>query len=727
MINYIFPPYEGVDLNEAELSFARSIEILQAIKAHSFCSIVSVGKFTTRETEFLVFDVDVQRPQKTPNRINYSERILIEVKLSFQVPSVYALREDFPRLPHQNIVEFEKPRCLCLYEQSPDEVLLFWTPFSFIERIREWLSLSALGKLHQNDQPLEPFILSANGTIIIPENIRNDEILSVAIRSETKYQINLEVQNGEMNSDGKFYAKLFESQPRVHGIVNRIPQTLHDLFNLFNDLELDLASSLKEFVLEERLRELFPIIILTVPTQREMGAEVESIQKFAFLCHKSTKEIGISISLLGVHENIVSPLLLAEPNLEESTKVPVWMLLPYNSYSQKFAGSLSQPNMSAGYASILQIGVGAIGSGILNTLARSGFGNSWTIVDDDILLPHNLYRHTLSNFHVGYFKSQAISFTTNLILGNPGFSVPFVEKFWGGTISSDLREKLLNADLIIDTSASLSVSRALSKVEGVQGRAISVFLNPRGNDLVIMAEDSERSTKLDELEMLYYKFLCQETRLENHFEFDSGRVRYGNSCRDISNSIPNEYFGIFSSIASGIIKQLNSEKSAFIRIWHLNEDMSISHFFTPTSPFAKIETSDWMILISNNLLERIHNQRTIKLPTETGGILIGSFDMQSKIIYIVDSIFSPNDSKEYPTAYYRGIDGLKDRLEHIEKCTDNHLFYIGEWHSHPNNCSTKQSSDDLILFKWIKDFMQPRGLPGLMVIVGDSQLGIYIG
>ncbi|MEZ4985530.1 MAG: Mov34/MPN/PAD-1 family protein [Saprospiraceae bacterium] len=582
-------------------------------------------------------------------------------------------------------------------------------------------------QLHQNDQPLEPFILSANGAIVIPENIRNGEILSVTVRSETKYQINLEVQNGEMNSGGKFYAKLFESKPRLHGIVNRIPQTLYDLINLFSGLELDLVSSFKEFVLDERFRELFPIIILSVPTQRELGTEVESIQRFAFWCHKSTKEIGILISLLGVHDNIVSPLLLAEPNLEESTKVPVWMLLPYSCYSQKLAKTLSQTNTSAGYGSILQIGVGAIGSGVFNTLARSGFGNSWSIVDDDILLPHNLYRHTLSNFHIGYFKSHAISFTANQILDNPTFSVPFVEKFGISTISNELKERLLNSDLIIDTSASLSVSRALSKIEGVHGRAISVFLNPKGNDLVIMAEDSEKSTKLGELEMLYYKFLCQETRLENHFEFDSGRVRYGNSCRDISNNIPNEYFGIFSSIASGVIKQLYSETNAFVRIWHLNEDMSISHFFIPTSPFVKTETGDWIILISSDLHEKIHKQRAIKLPSETGGILIGSFDMQSKIIYIVDSIFSPNDSKEYPTAYYRGINGLKDRLEHIEKCTDNHLLYIGEWHSHPNKCSTKQSCDDLILFKWIKDFMQPRGFPGLMVIVGDSQLEVYVG
>ena len=47
------------------------------------------------------------------------------------------------------------------------------------------------------------------------------------------------------------------------------------------------------------------------------------------------------------------------------------------------------------------MGAGALGSQVIITLARSGFGN-WTIVDEDDLLPHNLARHALNGFYVGH-------------------------------------------------------------------------------------------------------------------------------------------------------------------------------------------------------------------------------------------------------------------------------------------------------------------------------------
>ena len=43
----------------------------------------------------------------------------------------------------------------------------------------------------------------------------------------------------------------------------------------------------------------------------------------------------------------------------------------------------------------MAIGAGALGSLVLTNLARSGYGRL-TVVDDDVLHPHNLARHTLS-------------------------------------------------------------------------------------------------------------------------------------------------------------------------------------------------------------------------------------------------------------------------------------------------------------------------------------------
>ena len=93
--------------------------------------------------------------------------------------------------------------------------------------------------------------------------------------------------------------------------------------------------------------------------------------------------------------------------------------------------------------------------------------------------------------------------------------------------------------------------------------------------------------------------------------------------------------------------------------------------------------------------------------------------MARKIVYVVDCLPSPADSKEWPTFYIRGCRELKSKVKKIEKITDTQVTYIGEWHSHPPGCEVNPSQADRKLFGWLSDFMKPNGLPPLMLIVGD--------
>lgn len=72
-------------------------------------------------------------------------------------------------------------------------------------------------------------------------------------------------------------------------------------------------------------------------------------------------------------------------------------------------------------------------------------------------------------------------------------------------------------------------------------------------------------------------------------------------------------------------------------------------------------------------MDRLYCQRKEKLPNETGGVLIGSYDFAHNICYIVDAIDSPSDSKEYPDAYIRGSNGLYEKVCKIENITIGNL------------------------------------------------------
>ena len=129
--------------------------------------------------------------------------------------------------------------------------------------------------------------------------------------------------------------------------------------------------------------------------------------------------------------------------------------------------------------------------------------------------------------------------------------------------------------------------------------------------------------------------------------------------------------------------------------------------------------------VSSLLEENLHRMRTLKIPRETGGVLIGSFDYKQKICYIVDSIDSIEDSEEYPCAFVRGSKGLSKKLNDISEITFDNLTYIGEWHSHPND-NTNQSTEDKKLMDSIVDYNRTNSSPGCMIIVGETHISVYL-
>ena len=133
----------------------------------------------------------------------------------------------------------------------------------------------------------------------------------------------------------------------------------------------------------------------------------------------------------------------------------------------------------------------------------------------------------------------------------------------------------------------------------------------------------------------------------------------------------------------------------------------------------KCQKGEWTLWTDRCFLDKVYAARIKKLPNETGGVLIGAYDMQRKIIYVVDYFLAPPDSEEWPTGFIRGYQGLNSRREEVKQITEGQLEYIGEWHSHPSGCNLNPSQDDRQVFDWLSKHMKTDGLPPLMLIVGD--------
>jgi integrative and conjugative element protein (TIGR02256 family) len=148
--------------------------------------------------------------------------------------------------------------------------------------------------------------------------------------------------------------------------------------------------------------------------------------------------------------------------------------------------------------------------------------------------------------------------------------------------------------------------------------------------------------------------------------------------------------------------------------------MEVAKIELPVSGVYRASLGGWSLVIAGSLLRRLGDLRGAKLPNETGGVLIGAYDLVRRIVYAVDTIASPPDSRERPTLYIRGCEGLAARVEEIVRRTDGQLEYIGEWHSHPDGHTCDSSDKDVNVFAWIRNHMADAGLPALMAIAGQG-------
>ena len=697
-----------------------------------FVDFVECRKSSDDSSEVIVFDVDVERGQKSVKDIRRRERIAIVFDANdSHMPDVLALREDFPRdLPHLNLRPAGQPRSLCLYDAPYDEVRMRWSPAYCVETIRQWLSLTAMGVLHADDQLLEPLVWSGARTLIVPLQVLAADARFVSVSELLKKGYHEVYRAQEVDpatlSPGNHttIAMVAKGKPQVHGILQASPTTLHELAAFLQKAQLDLIADLRHnlktwYELRPEIINCGLVIIADLPKVRNEGTKEESFDLWAFDTASSVRDVGIDLGVWASVPNSKDVGLLLE--VDQTTlgrNIPVRIMNVAVALTPALASVLNgvQPTSRK----LVCVGVGALGSQIVNNLLRAGFGR-WTLVDHDHLFPHNLARHALHGPSQGHPKATSLAKQLNeLFTSERPVEALATDVLHPGSATEELNNALQSCDVIVDVSTSVAVARELAIGVTSPARRISFFLTPSGGDLVMLAEDAERNVQLDLLEMQYYRFLAGAAGWEDHLRPPEGRRRYANSCRDVSSIISQELVALHAAVASRNLRRVVDTESCEISIWRANPvDMSVTvHHIELSKPLSF--HGKWSIITDQHFLDKVYSMREERLPNETGGVLIGSVDLSRKIIYVVDFVPSPPDSQEWPTVYIRGCEGLPDAVAQVERRTAGMLQYIGEWHSHPKGYSARPSEDDLRAFTWLREIMIPVGIPPIMLIAGDD-------
>ena len=723
----------GLSINPKELRFPRSISLSHflASRIDPHAELIDIRK-NTEGNEIIVFDVEVEVSQVRAFDIHPRERLAVVFREHEELnPEVLVLRKDFPYVPHLNPRDEEIPRSICLYEESFDELKLRWTPASFVERTRWWLSETAKGTLHGEDQPLEPILLGDFPPLVLPSGF-----LASLASTGTAQPLDIErrlagsrevyVAGPGIPATG-FAAIAFVAQPHLHGAIRLHPRNLIRLNQILKNVGLDLIDEFRQRLgqwnLSDRLLNAPPIIVVVLPKERRAGAGVETTELWAFLLSKTIGDLGVALGVLQRHGASFGRVLSGQPDERLIEETTVFVLNPTFSLSRSGAAMLNgtEPNT----LKIAAIGLGSLGSQVTNNLARAGFG-IWTGIDDDFVLPHNAARHQLGQYEIGRLKVQGMQMHLNGVLDEDAMPrVLDANVLRPGSKETELAEVFSNTDTILDFSASLAVARKLVSFPENQIRRCSVFLNPSGTDLVILCEDKDRKVRLDWLEFQYYRELVSNAGLTLHFQREEGRIRYARSCRDLTSQVPQHFVATHAGIASRALQDFLPQAEAVVRVWHADSLMNVQAHQVATSPVIDLKIGGWRVCTDQVFLEKVEKCRKTKLPNETGGVLIGSFDQENRIAYLVDIIPSPPDSVEWPILYIRGCGGLEGEVTRIRARTDDQLQYVGEWHSHPDGCNTEPSEDDKKVFGWLAENAARDSNPPVMVIVGQKETRIF--
>lgn len=736
--------------------FGETVEwdALRNAKAHSvarlICDFGTQGyrfveaRRSVSDDETIIVHAHVSRPQRYVHPLKAVEVLALHFPADDRQPAILALREDFPDVPHTNPGHKDDPRSICIDDRPWTEARLNWTPSDFLVRIHIWLAKTARGELHGDVRAPEPLFVAPGPVLIVDR-----AVVDAAQQGPTELgvhradaEINREILIATSPSTPLSFPRIgialiaIAAERREMGPLRFPPRTFGELANELGGI--DLRGLIRTRILEWTSRawdkgarpQRDPDelgwrlgILVAFPVATESGDKIGILDLKAFMTFETVAQIGVKMGCLEEAEGLHARSLTTRDGSAADAVELVCGEVHFG-HDRKLASQISGTE-GVDLQRVALVGAGTVGSHVAANLAREG-RYTWEVIDGDYLSPHNVPRHVLPAGEIGRSKAAALARFIDVMNRYPEQSGHLTADVLSNDPATEeaVKSKLKTADIIMDASASIAVSRRLASWPDTNTRRLSFFFNSDGTDAVLLAEPNDRSISLRELEAQHYAMVVQVPALRGHLHTSEATIAYSGACRQATNRMPETRAALLSALISGAIPGASSSEHGSISIWR-TKDGAVERVVASAGKWQRLAIDDWSIVLSDDVAKAIGQFREQHLPAETGGVLLGVLDMEAHCIHVSVGLEPPSDSKGSESEFERGVSGLRSRITAITEQTGGQLVYVGEWHSHPKGYAATPSPKDLLQLAELAELLDMNGVPALMAIANDDGVRIH--
>ncbi|MNS24011.1 hypothetical protein D3C72_558430 [compost metagenome] len=332
------------------------------------------------------------------------------------------------------------------------------------------------------------------------------------------------------------------------------------------------------------------------------------------------------------------------------------------------------------------VGAGSLGSKIGLHLSREG-SPPVAVADKAGLAPHNLARHALipSSLPLGLgwaaYKSVAFAEASASIAREPVESLPLE----AAAAVARLMASSVSPEVIVNTTASLSVRAVAAAVPMDGPRWIDAELFNRGGLGVLCTEGPDRNPSVEELAGAAYVLAREDPCMADHvFRSPLAVVALGEGCGSATMVVDDARLSVLaSSMAESVSDHLAAmPQTGLVETWR-REGGGVAYGRSLVSAFARVAlTEGWTLSVSDRVQAAIQADVAEWLQMETGGVLMGRVSQVNRVIYALDIIPAPPDSRRSAVYFELGVEGLDAAIAAWSEESAGALYCVGTWHSH---------------------------------------------